>query len=66
MILNQINSNYYQSQKSFEFNKKISFEVNGVIPILPDYQICYEPHSNLLPLIPLPMNIDKVKYKKIL
>lgn len=58
------NFNYYQSKKSFEFNQKISMKVNGVIPMLPDYQICYEPHSNLLPLIPLPININKIKYKK--
>ena len=52
----------FSTDKSFEFNKKVSLFVNGVIPIIYDYKKCYEQHPNLKPLIPIPINIDKVKY----
>ena len=52
----------YQSCKSFEFNKRFSYEVDGIIPILHDYKICYEPHPKLKPLIPIPINNEKIKY----
>ena len=32
--------------------------------MLHDYQVCYDPHPKLLPLIPIPINTDKIKFRE--
>ncbi len=57
-----IKSISYQSDKSFQFNKQFSYEVDGIIPILHELKVCYEPHPKLKPLIPIPINTEKIKF----
>jgi hypothetical protein len=56
-------SHYIDSEESFAFNKKLVNFSNGVIPIVYEYEICYESErEKRLNTIPIPMNIDKIDY----
>ena len=55
---------YYDSEESFNYNSKFSLSVRGIIPVLHDYEACYQPHPKLLSLIPIPINTDKIKYSQ--
>lgn len=56
-------SNYYMEEDSFfETNKWLSHKVDGIIPIMYEYETAYEGHSKLLNTIPIPMNTNKIKY----
>jgi hypothetical protein len=61
-----LRSNYYymQSDKSFRLNQKIVKLSNGLIPIMYEYEISYQGNDRLLDTIPIPVNIDKVKFQK--
>lgn len=52
----------YQSGRYIRFNKWFANVVDGIIPILYDYQVCYAGQSNLEECIPIPMNIDDIEY----
>lgn len=49
-----------------EYNKKLLDSLNGYIPIMYEYAQGYRDvkHEKLCSTIPIPMNIDKVKYKE--
>ena len=59
-----LKSNFHpaQSKKFKEFNEYIADEVDGIIPTNFEYEISYKGHKNLLPLIPHPININKIKF----
>lgn len=59
-----LKSNFHPSEgkKFVEFNKYVANEVDGIIPTNFEYEVSYKGHKNLLPLIPPPINIDKIKY----
>jgi hypothetical protein len=59
-----LKSNFHpaQSKKFKEFNEFIADEVDGIIPTNFEYEISYKGHKNLLPLIPHPININKIKF----
>ncbi len=48
----------------FNFNNWLADYVDGIIPIMYDYEVCYSGKSKLLSCISIPMNIEKIKYKK--
>jgi len=47
----------------FKKNKYIADSVNGIIPIMYEYEKSYEGHLNLLQAIPIPINISKIDYR---
>ncbi|OCA56612.1 glycosyltransferase [Photorhabdus namnaonensis] len=51
------------SNKAYIRNQYIAENVKGIIPIMYEYQISYENYSNLCPIIPIPINIDRIKYQ---
>ena len=55
---------YMESDRAFEINKYVADNVNGIIPVMYEYEISYKGHKNLLNTIPLPINIDKIKYEE--
>lgn len=58
-------SHYMDSDESFAFNKKLVNLSNGVIPIVYEYEICYESErEKRLNTIPIPMNIEKIDYQE--
>lgn len=63
-----VKSKYYymESEESLKWNNYIISLSNGVIPIMYEYQIGYNraKSKKLLPLIPIPMNIEKIVYQK--
>lgn len=54
----------YCTKRQFDLNKFIAKNVSGIIPIMFEYAVSYENCSNVLPPIPIPINIDKVNYKE--
>jgi len=55
---------YMESDKAFEINKYVADNVDGIIPVVYEYEISYKGHKNLLNTIPIPINTDKIKYKE--
>lgn len=53
----------YESRRYFNFNDWFADYVDGIIPIMYEYEVCYKDKENLLPCIPIPMNIDSIKYQ---
>jgi len=45
------------------FNEYIANKVDGIIPIMYEYEISYYGHKNLLNTIPIPININKIQYE---
>lgn len=57
---------FMESKKAYQHNLNILNMVDGIIPIMYDYEIAYEEYSNqdkIKKTIPIPMNIDKIEYK---
>lgn len=50
----------YSSKYNERFNQWFARVVDGIIPIMYEYSVCYEGHSNLRPIIPIPLNIQKI------
>lgn len=46
------------------FNEYIADLVDGIIPVMKEYEICYNGHKKLLKTIPMPINTKKIKYEK--
>ena len=56
------NKYFMQSDKAWKFNQEILNYLDGIIPIIYEYQICYSGKTKkLMPLIPIPINTDKHK-----
>ncbi len=57
--------NYYMQHKSaYSYNRKIADLSDGVIPVMYDYEVCYEGCEKRLNTIPLPVNVDKIEYRE--
>ncbi len=54
----------YQKYFYKKFNRWLASYVDGIIPIMYDYKVCYSDFKNVLPCIPIPMNIDSINYKE--
>lgn len=50
----------YSSTYNVLFNQWFSKVVDGIIPIMYEYSVCYEGHNNLRSIIPIPLNIQKI------
>jgi hypothetical protein len=59
-------SNYYymENQKMISLNEHIANKVNGIIPIMHEYEISYQKHPKLKSAIPIPINTKKINYLK--
>ena len=59
-----VNSDFFfmQSEASLKINEKIVDRSSGVIPVMYEYEISYKNSPKRLPTIPLPMNVNKIKY----
>ncbi|MDC3312134.1 glycosyltransferase, partial [Alphaproteobacteria bacterium] len=53
-----------EKEKYIDFNTFLADSVDGIIPVMPEYEICYYGHKNLLSTIPMPINTEKIKYEK--
>lgn len=54
----------HESAGLFCFNKYMADNVNGIIPVMYEYQIGYVGHRNLKKIIPIPMNTNEVVYRE--
>ncbi|KQB03559.1 glycosyltransferase [Vibrio metoecus] len=52
----------YEKLNYFSFNKWFASKVNGIIPIMYEYSVCYSDMKNLKQCIPIPMNIDDIAF----
>ena len=56
---------YMQSKKAWEFNNQILEHIDGIIPILYEYEICYLGKTNKIrPLIPIPINYNRFQFSQ--
>jgi len=55
---------YLKTDKVFEYNKFFVDNVVSVIPVMYEYETSYSDIDNLGKCIPLPINIDKIKYEE--
>ena len=55
---------HFQRPKDFIFNEKIVSLSNGIISDTVEYDLSYEGHPNLKGSIPMPVNMDKIKYSE--
>lgn len=49
--------------KMYKYNKYLAEKVNGIIPIMYEYEIAYEEFQNRKENIAIPINIEKIKYE---
>lgn len=56
-------STYMSNRRSLDFNSWLVGRVDGVIPIMYDYEVSYKGVGRLESVIPIPMNLNKIKYK---
>jgi len=52
----------WEKSSTLRWNTWVANHVSGIIPISYEYRIGYEKFSNLLPTIPLPINVNKIQY----
>jgi len=55
---------FMESNQAFGVNRYVADNVDGIIPIMYEYEVGYKGHKNLLNIIPIPINIDKIKYEE--
>ena len=60
----QKDSYYMQSKKSFNYNNRILKTSNGIIPVMYEYESCYQSSPKRLNTIPLPINLESIEYCK--
>jgi glycosyltransferase involved in cell wall biosynthesis len=54
---------YAEKDKYLNINKMIAEKVNGVIPVMYEYEVGYRDIiDNLMPIIPLPIDVDAIEY----
>lgn len=56
------NNPYWLKNDAQSINAKMVKLVDAVIPVMYDYANAYRNVSNVLPIIPLPVNLDKIKF----
>jgi hypothetical protein len=54
---------YLETAKAFKLNQELVELADGVIPCMYEYSVCYEGISNLMDVVPLPMNVNKIKFQ---
>ena len=52
------------TSQGYDYNKRVLEFADGLIPIMYEYEKCYEGVNNKLGTIPIPINTDKVVYKE--
>ena len=50
--------------KMYKYNEYLANKVDGIIPIMYEYEIAYEKFANRKNTIPIPINIDKIEYEE--
>lgn len=55
---------YMEEERYYVFNKWLAEVASGIIPVMYEYEVAYQDFKNLRPVIPLPINTDKIKYNK--
>lgn len=55
---------HMNTEESFYFNERVTKLVDGIIPIMYEYEVCYANHPKRLPTIPIPMNMNKIQYEE--
>ena len=55
---------FMESDKAFKVNSFVANKVDGIIPIMYEYECSYEGHRNLKNTIPIPINTSKISYKE--
>lgn len=59
------NENFHMdNEDSFAFNQRVAALVDGIIPIMYEYEVSYANHAKRLPAIPIPMNMNKIQYEQ--
>ena len=53
----------YERKHYFSFNNWVADTVDGIIPVMHEYEICYSDKCNCLQSIPIPMNTKKISYE---
>jgi hypothetical protein len=56
-------SHLYESKKWLDANRYLVSKVDGVIPIMYEYENCYSSCEKRMDTIPIPMNVEKIPYK---
>lgn len=55
----------YITKSQKRIHDRVFQELLGVIPASVEYLLAYKGHSKMLPLIPYPINVDKIKYEPL-
>lgn len=50
--------------KMYKYNTYLAEKVSGIIPIMYEYEVAYKDFKNIKNTIPIPINIDKIKYEE--
>lgn len=56
-------SHLYETDSWYDINKFVASSVDGIIPIMFEYQNCYSSCDKLCSTIPIPMNTDLIKFQ---
>lgn len=55
---------YMESDSAFKFNEWVLRNSDGIIPITYEYEVAYRDEKELMPTIPVPINVDEVSYSE--
>jgi glycosyltransferase involved in cell wall biosynthesis len=55
----------HDTKRHYHLNKHIADNVNGIIPIMYEYEQSYSGFSNMLNVIPIPINIDNTNFNSM-
>ncbi len=55
-------SYHMETDEALRFNENLVERSNGVIPVMYEYELSYKNSHKRLPVIPLPLNVDDIKY----
>ena len=59
-IDNDAHESFYQTPRALAHNRLLADSVNGIIPVMYDYQLSYRDHPKVGPIIPLPLNLSDI------
>lgn len=53
---------YMNTESSYRYNCDMMEHADGIIPVMYDYAVCYRGFPNVKNIIPLPIDVESVKY----
>ena len=60
-----LGSAFFCTNYAYKINSQIADMVDGIIPVMHEYHVSYVGHPKVKKIIPLPVNLEKIKFKPL-